>query len=282
MRAKAPRRIDTVFRRRAIFIDSRSLENPGSEAIQNLRWLGRYFRLVNIAGESRNPLVQAGIIQESLPGSEIGFFVHAQSIEAYASWFIGDGPALGFRKVFPCPSSAAAGRALRAIRRYEMRSPILVDYELLEQRVAAMRRRGLRIVFTNGVFDLLHIGHLRLLEDARSLGDRLVVAINSDDSTKKIKGGSRPVIPQFARAELLTRLRQVDCCCIFTEIDPRRVLSIVRPDVLAKGCDYSLARIVGARFVRSYGGTVARLPLVEGYSTTSTIRGIGRTATFRR
>jgi D-beta-D-heptose 7-phosphate kinase/D-beta-D-heptose 1-phosphate adenosyltransferase len=278
----ARRQIDSVFSRRAIFIDARALQDAGQEVLGNLRWLGRFYLIIAVgrAVEKRQEL--AGIVHESLKMPDVPPCIHAHSIEAYASWFIGDGPALGFRKVMPCLGPGAAARALRAIRRVETTSPIIIDYELLGDRIAAMRRRGERIVFTNGVFDLLHIGHLRLLENARRLGDRLIVGINSDESTKKIKGTARPIVPQFARAEILTRLRQVDCCCIFTETDPKKVLAIVRPDVLAKGSEYTLARVIGARFVMGYGGRVARLPLVDGFSTTSTIRGIGLKAGSRR
>ncbi len=265
---------DSVFRRRAIFIDARLLESVDDQTIDHLRWLGRVYRIVGVGESPRRRGTRGDIVEDALPASRVVSFIRAQSIETYASWFIGDGPALGFRKVFASDVPTAAARALRAIRRFEARSPIIIDYDVLADRVAAMRRGGERIVFTNGVFDLLHVGHLRLLANARGLGHRLIVGINSDDSTKAIKGASRPIVPQFARAEILTRLRQVDCCCIFTETDPRRILAIVRPDVLAKGSDYTLARVVGARFVMGYGGTVARLPLVDGWSTTSTIRDI--------
>jgi len=266
---------DSIFQRRAIFIDARALDDIDEKAIENLRWLGRLYRIVAFGGSALHR-EQKRLVHEILPGPDVAPRVRALSIEAYASWFIGEAPSIGVRKVYPCRVSGDAGKALREIRRLEMESRIIIDPDLLRKRVALMRRRGERIVFTNGVFDLLHIGHLRLLESARRLGDRLIVAVNSDDSARKVKGSGRPVVPQFARAELLSRLRQVDCCCIFTGKDPRHVLSIVRPDVLAKGFDYTLARIVGARFVMGYGGTVVRLPLVEGWSTTSTIKGISR------
>jgi D-glycero-beta-D-manno-heptose 1-phosphate adenylyltransferase len=266
---------DSVFQRRAIFIDARALNDIDEKAIENLRWLGRLYRIVACGGATLHH-ERKRLVHEILPGPDAAPRVRALSIEAYASWFIGEAPPIGMRKVYPCRVTGDTAKALRAIRRLETESRVIIDLDLLRDRVALMRRRGERIVFTNGVFDLLHIGHLRLLESARRFGDRLIVAVNSDDSARRLKGSPRPVVPQFARAELLSRLRQVDCCCIFTGKDPGQVLSIVRPDVLAKGSDYTLARIVGARFVKGYGGTVVRLPLVEGWSTTSTIKGFSR------
>jgi D-beta-D-heptose 7-phosphate kinase/D-beta-D-heptose 1-phosphate adenosyltransferase len=172
------------------------------------------------------------------------------------------------------PGPGGIAPALSAIHRAEEASRIIVEPERLVRVAEAARRGGRRIVFTNGVFDLVHLGHLRLLEQARRLGDILIVGINSDDSTRRIKGAGRPVVPQFARAEHLVRLRAVDWCVIFTEDDPRRLLSLLRPDVLAKGSDYRLSGVVGARLVSSWGGRVVRVPIVEGLSTTATISGI--------
>jgi rfaE bifunctional protein nucleotidyltransferase chain/domain len=269
-----PRLRDSVHRCRAIFIDARHLARVDEKTIDALRWLGRFYRLAAIGGPLCADLARAGIAADAVPAGGVQAYVRAHSIEAYASWLVGSRASSAFRTILPDPSGSAV-KALRAIRRAETRSRIIIDEELLGQRVAAMRRSGRRIVFTNGVFDLLHVGHVRLLENARRLGDRLIVGINSDDSTRAIKGSARPVIPQFARAELLASLRAVDCCFIFTGLDPMRVLTIVRPDVLAKGADYTMNRIVGARFVRGYGGRVERLPLVDGVSTTSTIQGMG-------
>ncbi|GEM_PF-2118666 len=201
-------------------------------------------------------------------------FIRENAIEWYASWYVGKGPDLGFRGVLPGGSEAEVQRALRRIRRAEAVSRIVVDCEQLRRRVERLRLHDRKIVFTNGVFDLLHVGHLRLLEKARALGDALIVAINSDDSARRIKGAGRPVIPQFARAQALADLRQVSLCFIFPETDPREVLRTVRPEVLVKGSEYPLRRIVGARFVSGYGGKVVRFPMVEGWSTTSTLRAI--------
>ena len=210
-----------------------------------------------------------------IPRQCVGSYISENAIEWYASWYVGKAPDIGFLGVLPRDPRGIRG-ALRKIARAEASSRIIVDHDRLSRFVQALRRRrpGARIVLTNGVFDLLHAGHLRLLREARALGDALIVAINSDDSTRSIKGRGRPVIPQFARAQLLAGLRSVDACFIFTEKDPMRVLDIVRPDVLAKGSEYPVSRIVGARWVSGYGGKVVRLPMVTGWSTTSIIRGL--------
>ena len=187
---------------------------------------------------------------------------------------------MGFRGVLPGGTKAAVRLALRKIIRAEARSRIVTDPAALRRIVAGLRARQRKVVFTNGVFDLLHVGHLSLLERARALGDALIVAINSDDSARRLKGAGRPVISQFARAQLLCGLRYVDACFIFTEDDPMNAIRTVRPDVLVKGSQYSVSRIVGARFVKSCGGKVARLPMVEGWSTTSTIRSLHDGAFF--
>lgn len=130
---------------------------------------------------------------------------------------------------------------------------------------------GRRVVFTNGCFDLLHRGHTRYLERARSLGDALVVAINSDCSVRTLKGLGRPVVPAEERAEVLAALAAVDYVVIFDELDPARVIRAVRPDVLVKGGDWPVSQIVGADDVQSRGGRVLSLPYVEGASTSALI-----------
>jgi D-beta-D-heptose 7-phosphate kinase/D-beta-D-heptose 1-phosphate adenosyltransferase len=203
-------------------------------------------------------------------------FIRENAIEWHASWFIGKASDIGFRGVLPGGSRIEVQRSLAEIRRSEASSRIVVDYGRLERIAETLHRRRARVVFTNGVFDLLHVGHLGLLEKARALGDALIVAINSDDSTRRIKGTGRPIIPQFARARVLASLRYVDACFIFPEERPVKALQAVRPNILVKGSEYPIRRIVGARFVSGYGGKVVRLPMVEGHSTTSTIRSIQR------
>lgn len=129
-----------------------------------------------------------------------------------------------------------------------------------------------KVVFTNGCFDLLHIGHVRYLQNAKSQGDILVVALNSDDSVKKLKGPSRPVQSETDRAEILAALACVDHTFIFTEETPERVIKELKPDVLVKGGDWEISKIVGAEFVQSYGGKVLSLNFVDGKSTTNIIQ----------
>ena len=146
--------------------------------------------------------------------------------------------------------------------------------------IAAWRAAGERVVFTNGVFDLLHRGHVEYLEDARALGDRLVVAVNSDASVRRIKGPPRPFVPEDERRELLESLESVDLAVSFDDDTPERVIHAVRPDVLAKGADWAKHDIVGAAFVESYGGSVARITVRPGLSTTALVARIraGRSA----
>ncbi len=131
---------------------------------------------------------------------------------------------------------------------------------------------GQRVVFTNGCFDLLHRGHTRYLEQARALGEFLMVAVNSDASVRQLKGVSRPVVPDRERAEVLAALASVDLVLIFDDLDPGRVIRSVRPDVLVKGGDWPVDRIVGSDFVRNMGGKVRSLPYVKGASTSELIR----------
>ena len=137
------------------------------------------------------------------------------------------------------------------------------------QALARARRRGKRVVFTNGCFDLLHVGHVRSLEQARGLGDRLVVAVNSDASVRRLKGPTRPLVPARQRAEVLAALACVDWVVVFGEDTPLAVIRALRPDVLAKGGDWKLDEIVGGDEVESWGGRVVRLRQVPGVRTTS-------------
>jgi D-beta-D-heptose 7-phosphate kinase/D-beta-D-heptose 1-phosphate adenosyltransferase len=134
---------------------------------------------------------------------------------------------------------------------------------------AGIRARGGTVVFTNGVFDLLHPGHVRYLRDARALGDALIVAINSDRSVRANKGGGRPVTPQAERAEVLLALDAVDAVTIFDEETPHAIITAIQPDVLVKGADWGPDNIVGRDVVEARGGRVVRMELAEGFSTTS-------------
>ena len=134
-----------------------------------------------------------------------------------------------------------------------------------------LRAAGKRLVFTNGVFDLLHVGHVRYLAQARALGDALVVAINSDRTVRELKGPDRPVFDQAERAELLAALRSVDYVTIFDDVSPRSLIATLLPDVLVKGGDYQLDQIHGRDEVEAAGGNVISLPFVEGASTSNLI-----------
>ena len=151
-----------------------------------------------------------------------------------------------------------------------MKAKILSIEEMLVER-ERLRTEGERVVFTNGVFDLLHVGHVRYLEQARGLGDVLVVAINSDRSVRELKGPDRPVFDESERAEILAALRSVDYVVIFDNVSPRSLISQLLPDVLVKGGDYRLDEIHGREEVEAGGGRVVSLPFVDGASTTTLI-----------
>jgi rfaE bifunctional protein nucleotidyltransferase chain/domain len=146
--------------------------------------------------------------------------------------------------------------------------------EKLVPELDARRRGGERVVFTNGCFDLLHPGHVDLLERCRALGDLLVVAINSDAGVRNLKGPSRPLVPEQERAELLAGLAAVDYVTFFDEPTPRELIVRLLPDVLVKGGDWTLDNIVGRDEVEAAGGKVYSLPLLGGYSTTSIVQKI--------
>lgn len=150
---------------------------------------------------------------------------------------------------------------------------ILDGVELLRAR-EGLRAAGRTLVFTNGCFDLLHVGHTRYLAAARALGDALLVAVNSDRSVRALKGAGRPVLPEAERAELLAALSSVDFVTVFDEESPRRLIADVLPDVLVKGGDYALEEIHGREEVERAGGRVLALPFVEGASTSGIIERI--------
>ena len=158
-----------------------------------------------------------------------------------------------------------------------MLEKILSVEKMLAER-ERLRAAGERLVFTNGVFDLLHVGHVRYLSEARALGDALVVAINSDRTVRELKGPDRPVFDQNERAEILAALRVVNYVVVFDNVSPRSLISQLLPDVLVKGGDYQLDEIHGREEVEAAGGKVISLPFVDGASTTSLIaRMKGRT-----
>ena len=157
-----------------------------------------------------------------------------------------------------------------------MRSPSAAPAALMSLREAAafaerIRQDRGRVVFTNGVFDLLHPGHVRYLADARALGNALIVAINSDRSVRAIKGPERPVTPERERAEVLQALSVVDAVLVFDEDTPQHVIETIAPDVLVKGDDWAADAVVGREVVEGRGGQVVRLPLLGGHSTSRLI-----------
>jgi len=137
---------------------------------------------------------------------------------------------------------------------------------------AGLRKLGRKVVFTNGCFDILHVGHVRYLNEARSHGDALIVAINSDRSVREIKGNSRPVVPEADRAEVIAALASVDYAFIFDDPTPKEIIDAIVPDVLVKGADWSIQEIVGRDTVESAGGLVLNVPLAEGSSTSQIIQ----------
>ena len=153
----------------------------------------------------------------------------------------------------------------------------VVDRKTLKEKVDSLRQVGKVVVFTNGCFDLFHVGYVRLLQKARKQGDCLVVAVNSDRSVRQIKGPERPKIPEKERAEVLAAMACVDWVTIFDEADPLVLIKLLKPDVLVKGADWSEEKIVGASEVKEAGGKVLRIPLEPGISTSALIKKIRST-----
>lgn len=155
----------------------------------------------------------------------------------------------------------------------------VLSWPALKKRLALHRRRGEKIVFTNGCFDLLHVGHLKVFESCKAMGDVLVVGLNADASVRRLKGPNRPVVPQADRAALIAGLKPVDYVVLFPQDTPQKLIELVRPDVLAKGGDWKASDIVG----REVAGRVARIPLVKGRSTTGIVeRVLARYASPKR
>ena len=150
----------------------------------------------------------------------------------------------------------------------------IIKREALKEKAQALKRAGKSIVFTNGCFDFLHVGHVRYLKAAKAQGDVLVVGLNSDGSVRQIKGPRRPVVPEDERAEILASLACVDFVTLFDEPDPAILIRLLMPDVLVKGADWATEAIVGRDIVESAGGRVVRIPLTEGVSTSGMIEKI--------
>jgi rfaE bifunctional protein nucleotidyltransferase chain/domain len=146
--------------------------------------------------------------------------------------------------------------------------------EELKEIIADIRSSGKKVVFTNGCFDIIHTGHVRYLKLAKGYGDALVVAVNSDESVRRIKGEKRPIMSQAERAEVLAALEMVDYVTVFEEEDPHRVIAELMPDVLVKGGDWDVDRIVGRDLVEENGGKVYAVPYIQGSSTTGIVERI--------
>ena len=151
-----------------------------------------------------------------------------------------------------------------------MREKIKGRKELLRI-IKTLKKKGKRIVFTNGCFDLLHLGHVRYLEEARALGDVLVVGVNSDSSVRKLKGRKRPILPEEERTEILSGLGCVDYITIFNEPDPLKLITSLKPNLLVKGGDWTREQIVGREVVERLGGELVIIPFVKGASTSNVI-----------
>ena len=146
--------------------------------------------------------------------------------------------------------------------------------ETLKEQLNGIRQAGKTIVFTNGCFDILHVGHVRYLGEAKKLGDILVLALNSDASVRIIKGEKRPLVPEEERADIMAALESVDYVILFDEPTPQLLIEYLQPDILVKGGDWAKAAIAGADFVKAAGGRVITIPLTEGRSTTNIVEKI--------
>ena len=157
-----------------------------------------------------------------------------------------------------------------------MHEKVLSRHELVST-LATRRSQGQRVVFTNGCFDVMHVGHTRYLQAARDLGDLLVVGVNTDRSVRSLnKGADRPIVPEQQRAEVLAALGCVDYVVLFDEADPGRLIAEIQPDVLVKGGDWTPDTIIGRETVEAHGGVVKTIPLIPGVSTTAIVERIRR------
>ena len=152
----------------------------------------------------------------------------------------------------------------------------IVNREQLKKELDRLRSKGKRVVFTNGCFDILHVGHARYLKEARKIGDVLVLAVNSDVSVRTIKGEKRPIIPEKERAEMVASLEAVDYVTIFSETTSRELIEYLKPNVLVKGGDWAEENVVGRESVAKWGGKVVIIPEIEGASTTNIVEKIRR------
>jgi D-glycero-beta-D-manno-heptose 1-phosphate adenylyltransferase len=155
-----------------------------------------------------------------------------------------------------------------------MTSDKIVDIDQALTQIETWNSAGLKMVFTNGCFDIVHLGHIDYLEKARTKGDKLILGLNTDASTRRLKGESRPLVNEYARARMMAAMAFVDLVILFDEPTPLQLIETLKPDILVKGNDYTIENIVGADFVMANGGKVETIELVKGYSTTSFIEKI--------
>lgn len=155
-----------------------------------------------------------------------------------------------------------------------MKSKKIKSLKELKKIVEQLKSHGKKIVFTNGCFDILHVGHLYCLERAKKYGDVLIVAINSDSSVRRLKGKDRPFVNEKDRAYLISGFSCVDWCTIFKEDTPAKIIEELKPDIIVKGADYKKNQIVGKEIIEKYGGKVIRIPLIQGRSSSRLIRKI--------
>jgi len=160
---------------------------------------------------------------------------------------------------------------MQTLHKYDNISHLIVDITTLKQKVATWKLKSEKVVFTNGCFDILHKGHLRILEEAAQQGNKLIVGINTDASVKRLKGPSRPINHEMDRALLVAAMKFIDAVILFDEDTPHSVILELMPDVLVKGGDYTIDTIVGAQEVVANGGSVHIVPTENGYSTTNII-----------
>ena len=150
----------------------------------------------------------------------------------------------------------------------------ILNLEQATKKIKKWQAKNKKIVFTNGCFDIVHLGHIDYLEKARNLGDKLVLGLNTDASVRRLKGETRPVVDEYPRARMMAAFAFVDAVILFDEATPKELIQTICPDILVKGDDYSIENIVGADFVIAHGGVVKTIPLVKGFSTTKIIEKI--------
>ena len=150
----------------------------------------------------------------------------------------------------------------------------ILDRKTLQEKLDALRKENKKIAFTNGCFDILHVGHVRYLREAKKTADVLVLALNSDSSVQSIKGEKRPLVPEEERAEILAALEFIDFVIIFPELTPLELINYLKPDIIIKGADWPENKVVGGDNVKKWGGRVILIPIVEGKSTTNIVEKI--------